>query len=92
MLSGSCGCDEKWRPSLGWSQPPVSCSPKQPPINVSVCTHTAQTFTHITSLVSDSHTQGPGWLRPENRKGFSAQSVPVTRARLSVAAAGGGSD
>ena len=47
------GCDyEKWRPrSLGgWSQPPVSCSPKQPPINVSVCSHTTHTFPQITQI------------------------------------------
>ena len=48
MLSGSCaGCAEKWRLSLGWSQPPVSCSPKQPPINVSVChTHGPDIHSH----------------------------------------------
>ena len=71
MLSGSCaGCVEKWRPSLGWSQPPVSCSPKQPPINVSVCAHTSHIFPHITSLVSDRRSQVPGWLRPEDGKVF----------------------
>ena len=53
---------------MGWSQPPVSCSPKQPPINVSVCTHTLPTHdshpTHTPCAHNTPHPTHPTHYTP----------------------------